>query len=121
MHIRDAASARRKLLVPSGCPDIFPGSINQGQFLQTEVYYYCALASGSTRYFTDHDRLIEYQSSLILDPQQVSYMNLFVNGMLQPPILYEVRRGLLLLKTTDVPQPGVMIMLQFVKILLPNP
>ncbi|MED4585575.1 DUF4183 domain-containing protein [Brevibacillus choshinensis] len=119
MQTRKVTSVRPLLFAPLGCPDIFPGKVNQNQLLQTEMYYYSAIANGAARLFTDQDRLLEYDSSVIMDPDQVSYMNLFVNGMLQAPILYEVRRGTLLLKSTDVPQAGVLIMLQFVKILLP--
>lgn len=119
MQTRKVPSVRPLLFAPSGCPDIFPGKANQSQLLQTEMHYYTAIASGATRLFTDQDRLLDYDSSVIMDPEQVSYINLFINGMLQPPILYEVRRGMLLLKSSDVPQAGVLIMLQFVKILLP--
>lgn len=119
MRTRYVSSLRSPLVVPSGCPEIFPGMVNQQQLLKTEMYYYCAVASGTTRTFTDQDRLPEYDSSPILDPDQVSYINLYINGMLQPPIVYEVRRGVLLVKTSDIPQAGVIIMLQFVKIVMP--
>lgn len=119
MLTRKVPPMRPLLFAPAGCPDIFPGKATQGQLLQTEMYYYSAIANGATRLFTDQDRLLEYDSSVIMDPAQVSYVNLFINGMLQPPILYEVRKGSLLLKSSDAPQAGVMIMLQFVKILLP--
>jgi len=118
MLTRKVSLIRPGLFMPLGCPDIYPG-IDQNQLLQTEVSYYCATANGAARIFTDHDRMLEYDSSVILNPDRVSYINLFINGMLQPPILYDVRRGVLLLKSMDVPPAGAVIMLQFVKILMP--
>lgn len=103
--------------VPQGCPDIFPFTEDRNrQLLKTETCFYCTIADGRKRVFTDHDRLQEYDSSIILDPDQVSLINLYINGMIQLPILYEVTRGMLRLKTADIPKEGVIIVLQFIKL-----
>lgn len=47
---------------------------------------------------------------------KVSYVNLFINGVLQPPVTYEIKEGILQLKTSDVPPEGAPINLQFITI-----
>jgi len=70
----------------------------------TENYFYCVIADGKKKMiFTDQDGLSEYNSSPIFYPSQVSLINLYINGMIQPPILYEVSKGMLRLKTEDAP------------------
>ena len=66
------------------------------------------------RIYTNQDELIEYGSRGILDPNDVSYFNLFINGVLQPRVNYEIEKGLLLLKTKDVPQKDVAIIISFI-------
>lgn len=122
MYKQKASSLRHLLYVPPGCPDIFPGNdINPtpGSLLMTENYFYCAIADGEKMIFTDQDGLTEYNSSPIFDPSQASLINLYINGMIQPPILYEVAKGLLRLKTADAPRKEVTIVLQFIRIFLP--
>lgn len=120
MYTRKASPTRSLFYVPPGCPDIFPGNdFNPYPLLMSETYFYCAVSDGEQRIFTDQDGLAEYNSSSILDPTQVSLMNLYINGMIQPPVLYEVSKGILLLKTTDVPRKDVTIVLQFIRLFLP--
>jgi len=120
MYTRKASTTRSLFYVPPGCPDIFPGNdLNPYPLLMSETYFYCAVSDGEQRVFTDQDGLTEYNSSNILDPTQVSLMNLYINGMIQPPVLYEVSKGMLLLKTTDVPRKDVTIVLQFIRLFLP--
>ncbi|WP_164684844.1 DUF4183 domain-containing protein [Brevibacillus reuszeri] len=85
----------------------------------TENYFYCAIADGEKMIFADQDGLTEYNSSPIFDPSQVSLINLYINGMIQPPFLYEVSKGMLRLKTEDAPRKEVTIVLQFIRIFLP--
>ena len=47
-------------------------------------------------------------------PSEVSYINLFVNGILQPQPLYEVSTGKLTLLDTQPPSQGSSIILQFI-------
>lgn len=83
---------------------------------KVDVYQYNALADGVKSIYTNEDELTEYGSRGILDPKTVSYVNLFINGVLQPPNVYEVEKGYLHLKTEDVPRKNTPIILQFITI-----
>lgn len=87
---------------------------NEKRLLKADVYHYNALSDGKKRIYTNQDELIEYGSRGILDPNDVSYFNLFINGVLQPRVNYEIEKGLLLLKTKDVPQKDVTIIISFI-------
>lgn len=83
---------------------------------KVDVYQYNALADGIRRTYTNEDELKDYGSRGILDPSTVSYMNLFINGMLQPPNVYDVEKGYLHINTDDIPRKDTPIILQFVTI-----
>lgn len=103
---------------PQDCPNLFPGTDPpppSQNLLQVETYQYNAIANGNKTVYTNDDELIEYGNQGILDPSTVSYYNLFVNGILQPPTVYEVFEGMLIF-TDDVPPNGAPIILQFIKI-----
>ncbi len=87
---------------------------NQQRPLKAEVYQYNAISDGEQRIYTNQDELTEYGTRGILSPDEVSYYNLFINGVLQPGTNYELSKGVLILKTADVPQKGVVIILSFV-------
>jgi hypothetical protein len=86
------------------------------QILQVDTYQYNAISDGVKTVYTNEDELKEYGNRGILDPKKVSFINLFINGVLQPEKLYEVQEGMLILKTTDVPVKGTPIILQFITI-----
>ncbi|WP_338068347.1 DUF4183 domain-containing protein [Brevibacillus invocatus] len=107
---------------PLGCPDIYPGQpcptcppcpCTPG-LLQTEVYQYTATSDGMKNVYTNSDAVISFSTSGILDPNSVSVVNLFINGILQSPSLYTVQPGALIL--SDIPVQGVPLILQFIKI-----
>ncbi|MGG0386001.1 DUF4183 domain-containing protein [Priestia filamentosa] len=52
----------------------------------------------------------------ILSPSEVSYINLFINGLLQPQSNYQVEEGKLTLLVDEAPSEGVPITLQFITI-----
>lgn len=79
-----------------------------------EIYQYNAISSGNQRVYTNADELTEYGHRGILSPDEVSYYNLFVNGVLQPKINYALAKGRLELMTTDLPLPGQAVMITFV-------
>lgn len=74
------------------------------------------VADGSKNVFTEEDVLSEYGIQKIVDPTTVSYMNLFINGILQPKVNYEVTQGRIKLMTEDIPAEGCPIILQMIKI-----
>lgn len=83
---------------------------------KVDTYQYNALSDGIKSVYTNADELTEYGDRGILDPSTVSYINLFINGVLQPPNTYTVTEGTLTLQTTDIPLRGTPIMLQFITV-----
>ncbi|WP_181955021.1 DUF4183 domain-containing protein [Lentibacillus cibarius] len=79
-----------------------------------ETAQYIALASEGKKVYTNQDALKQYGSSDILHPDHVSYINLFINGVLQPPSIYHVEEGVLYLKSDDLPPIDAPINLLFV-------
>ncbi|SHN75185.1 protein of unknown function [Desulfitobacterium chlororespirans DSM 11544] len=82
--------------------------------LTAEAYQYNARSDGIKKVYTNDDEIKEYGDQGILDPHQVSYFNLFINGVLQPRVNYELHEGLLVLKTEDAPLKGSPIIITFV-------
>jgi hypothetical protein len=84
------------------------------KLLKADVYQYIAISDGEKRTYTNEDELKEYSGRGILDPNQVSYYHLFINGVLQPKVNYELQEGQLVLNTESPPIKGSMISLVFV-------
>lgn len=74
---------------------------------------YHTLAKQDQFVYTNADGIIAYNSSPILSPNTVSYINLFVNGVIQPLDIYTVETGTLTLLSEISPLPGTPITLQF--------
>lgn len=87
---------------------------SEERLLPTDVYQYIALSDGIKKLYTNRDELKEYGARGILNPNHVSFFNLFINGLLQPQVNYEIQEGLLLLTTDDVPLKGSTIFIVFV-------
>lgn len=79
-----------------------------------ETFQYIALAEEDKRIYTNEDALQQYGSSNILNPNSVSNVNLFVNGVLQPPSIYDLKEGTLTLESEDLPPKDAPIILLFV-------
>lgn len=86
----------------------------QEDTVRAEVYQYNALADGTRNTYTNQDELTQYGNRGILDPGKVSYHTLFVNGAIQPRANYDIEKGLLTLKTEDVPPKNAPIIISFV-------
>ena len=86
-----------------------------GTVLQAEASRYFAVSDGIKREFTDGDAIND--GGRIIDPQQASFMNLYINGVMQPAVNYTVKEGLLTLLTADIPQSRVIIALEFITIM----
>lgn len=119
-HQAYARGLEKMVSQPLGCPDIFPrqASPDVPRLLKAETSQYTAFSDGIRNVYTDADTAPPYSTSGILDPDSVSFVNLFVNGVLQSPNLYAVRPGTLIL--SDIPPRGVPLILQFVKITFPS-
>lgn len=85
-----------------------------GTVYPAEVYHYNTIADGMKKEFTNADELQSYGNKGIIDPKQVSLINLYINGVLQPTVNYEIKKGLLSLLTSDIPHKGVPITLEFI-------
>lgn len=88
----------------------------EGVIFPAEVYCYIAISDGMKRVYTNEDELIQYGNKGIPDPEQVSFMNLYVNGVLQPAVNYTVKNGLLIFLSSDIPSVGVTITLECITI-----
>jgi len=77
-----------------------------------DVIEFYAISDGRSRIYKENDGVKGIGKQIILDPKKVSYMNLFINGVLQPKESYEVGRGVIKLKTVDVPIKGAPVILQ---------
>lgn len=98
---------------PSITINVSPGN-TPSKRIGLETFQYLALAKDGKRIYTDEDALKQYGSSDILDPYNVSNVNLFVNGVLQPPSIYDVKEGTLSLTSSDLPPNDAPIILLFV-------
>ncbi|MEY8416866.1 DUF4183 domain-containing protein [Tissierella praeacuta] len=87
---------------------------SEKQLLCADVYQYNTLSDGIKRIYTNDDELREYGNKGILDPSKVSYFDLFINGILQPKVNYEIHKGLLVLNTEDIPPKGTTIIINFI-------
>lgn len=81
--------------------------------IKSLLYY--AFGDGEKRIFTNEDKIAEYSTSEILSPKQYSYVNLFVNGVLQPQSIYEIiQNQLIISSTTSPPILDSTVILQFI-------
>jgi hypothetical protein len=88
-----------------------------GCLLTAQTYQYIARSDGE-RIYTNRDEWTLYGNRGIENPQCSSFQDLYVNGMIQPPVNYQVREGCLALKTLDTPGKDVPISLQFASVFM---
>ncbi len=77
----------------------------------TEFY---AVSDGKKKVYTVLDSIQHNGEQAIKNPNEVSLMNLFINGVLQPKENYEVNNGEIILKTIDVPAKDSPVILQMI-------
>ncbi|MGE4352891.1 MAG: DUF4183 domain-containing protein [Oscillospiraceae bacterium] len=82
--------------------------------LRAEVSQYDAIADGKKRCFRNSDEKKEYRGFGILSPEEVSYYNVFVNGLLQPKKNYILKKGELIFTTQNIPSKGQTVIILFV-------
>jgi Domain of unknown function (DUF4183) len=99
---------------PQG-PQGEPGPPIPGPIPTTNLLYF-TFSDGQKLIYTNDDGLAEYGTTQILSPSEVSYINLFINGIIQPQTIYLVQTGMLTLLTPTAPEAGVPITLQFILI-----
>jgi hypothetical protein len=81
--------------------------------LKADISQYNTISDGEKRTYLNSDELKEYGDQGILSPQEVSYYNVFVNGVLQPKVNYVLKKGELTFTTQDVPSKGQAVMILF--------
>ncbi|HFK1458467.1 TPA: DUF4183 domain-containing protein, partial [Bacillus cereus] len=86
-----------------------------GPITTTNLLFY-TFADGEKLIYTDSDGIAQYGTTHILSPDEVSYINLFINGILQPQPLYQVSTGQLTLLDNQPLSQGSSIILQFITI-----
>ena len=72
---------------------------------------YFTFSDGEKLIYTNADGIPEYGTTQILSPDDVSYINLFINGILQPQPFYKVTAGQLILVDYEPPLLGSSIIL----------
>lgn len=82
--------------------------------IPTTNLLFFTFSDGKKLIFTNSDGLAQYGTTQILSPREVSYYNLFINGVLQPLNSYTVEEGKLTLLVDAAPLKGVPIILQFI-------
>ncbi|QIZ06353.1 DUF4183 domain-containing protein [Priestia megaterium] len=82
---------------------------------QVDTIEFYALSDGFKRVYTEKDALMGYGKQKILDPRNVSFINLFINGILQPKTCYLIEEGKITFLTDDIPAKGAPIILQMFK------
>ncbi|MGN7468499.1 DUF4183 domain-containing protein [Brevibacillus sp. SAFN-007a] len=90
--------------------------IRQPKLLRAECHYFCAISDGTKLVYTDEDACLPYSTGGIVGPEDVSVVNLFINGLIQPPVLYEVAKGRLRLLAQEAPAKDATVILQFIAI-----
>ncbi|MFB7138788.1 DUF4183 domain-containing protein [Gottfriedia sp. NPDC056225] len=86
--------------------------------LKTTNQLFFAVSDGFRKIYTNRDGIEEYGLTTIKSPDEVSYINLFINGMLQPIVNYKIEQSRLTLLTEDVPLKGTIIIIQFISLFL---
>ncbi|MEH7035467.1 DUF4183 domain-containing protein [Priestia megaterium] len=83
----------------------------QGVIPTTSLLYF-TFSDGQRLEYLNSDGVPQYGDAKILSPNKVSYINLFINGILQPQSTYTVEEGKLTLE--ESPSKDVPITLQFI-------
>lgn len=98
---------------PTGATGVTGPTGGIGPITTTNLLYY-TFSDGEKLIYTNADGIAQYGTTNILSPSEVSYINLFINGILQPQPFYEVSTGKLTLLDNQPPSQGSSIILQFI-------
>lgn len=90
-----------------------PGPSIPSPIPTTNVIYF-TFSDGQKLVYTNADGDPTLGTIQMLPPSEVSYMNLFINGILQPQTEYQVKAGQLTIAGPEAPVAGAAIILQFI-------
>ena len=82
--------------------------------MDANAYQYTAISDGTKRVYTNADELKKYGDKGIFSPGEVSYYNLYVNGVMQPKVNYIMTKGRLEFITEDLPTQGATIIIKYI-------
>lgn len=87
---------------------------SENNLLKANTYLYSAVSDGVKKVYTNNDEITIYGNRGILAPNEVSFSNLYINGLLQPKVNYKIEKGQLTLLTEDVPAKGTTIVISYI-------
>lgn len=82
--------------------------------IRTSNILFFTFSDGNKLIYSNSDGIEQYGTTKILSPSEVSYINLFINGVMQPLNTYKVEKGRLTLLVDKAPIEGAPIILQFI-------
>ncbi|WP_410983044.1 DUF4183 domain-containing protein [Bacillus cereus] len=82
--------------------------------IPTTNLMYFTFSDGQKLVYTNADGYPTLGTTQILPPNEVSYVNLFINGILQPQTEYQIQAGQLTIAGLEAPAAGASIILQFI-------
>lgn len=85
---------------------------SNNEVIPADIKYYVALSNDNKKLFTDADALLEYGDKGIPSPNEVSYLNFYINGVIQPKANYTIKKGELRLISTDLPPDSSFLVLE---------
>ncbi|QQZ10025.1 DUF4183 domain-containing protein [Heyndrickxia vini] len=95
-------------------PIIYQETIRVKLPQSTDIKTFYTYSDGKKRVYYDRDGAEE--GSQILDPNTVSFVNVFINAVLQPIQNFKISQGEFQILTSELPIKGVPIILQFITI-----
>ncbi|MGN7117633.1 DUF4183 domain-containing protein [Lysinibacillus odysseyi] len=104
----------RPLLLP------FPKLPSESLYIKgprkVSILEFYTVSDGRKKVYTIDDCLEHTGDRIIRSTSDVSFMNLFINGVLQPKVNYRIEEGKIILNTLDAPLQGSPIILQMITI-----
>ena len=82
--------------------------------IEAESFQYTAISDGTKRVYTNADELKKYGDKGIFSPEEVSYYNVYVNGVMQPKVNYIMTKGRLEFITEDLPTQGATVIIKYI-------
>lgn len=83
---------------------------------KVSILEFYTVSDGRKKVYTIDDCLEHTGDRIIQSTSDVSFMNLFINGVLQPKVNYRIEEGKIILNTLDAPLQGSPIILQMITI-----
>lgn len=66
--------------------------LNKGGLFKSRVWFYYAVSDGSKIVCTNRDGVKGFKGNVIRNSFKMTYINLYINGMLQPKLIIEFEK-----------------------------